>query len=101
MATFSGVSLNGIQSLGLYTASATRWVQVTLPAFGISDYKQRIGLILIRQAGTEPSPRVIDIRKLFATGVLFLPAFPAGVLEYQVAVDWYVSGTPWVCQTAP
>lgn len=101
MATFSGNSIDGLQLLATYTPSATRWITLDLPAFDPQDYKQRIGLVLVRQGGAAAFPRVVDIRKLFATGLLFIPAFPLPGATYAIAVDWYRVGTPWVLNTAP
>lgn len=100
MAVFIGNSSLGIQSLAVFQTINSTVIAIDLPAFDPSDYKQRLGLILVRQVIPDGVNRVVDVKKLFATGVLFKPTYPfSSTLEYQVAVDWYVQGTPWVLNT--
>lgn len=95
MPTFSGFSNNELQYLGDYVQGANPFVAVDFPGFELQDYKQRVGLLLVCQKLEDSSPRVIEVRKLFAgTGVLLVPQFMSP-LAIIVLADWYRSGVAW------
>lgn len=72
---------------------------IDLPSFDPQDYKQRIGLVIMGQRIPDLPTRVTSVHKLFATGLLIRPAWPLPNLEYQMRIDWYRLGIPWVVNT--
>lgn len=99
MPTFTGTSINELQSLGVYIQSTPTYLAIDFPNFDPIDYKQRTGLLLVTQIVPQRNPRVIDIRKVFAgTGILLIPSYP-GPIEINVMIDWYRSGVAWIMDT--
>lgn len=95
MPVITGTSTLGGQIIRIWSATQPRYLAIDIVGNTNAAYRERLGLALFSQYVEDSTWRVVEVKKLFGTGVLFLPTYPVLPLAYVLWVDWYEAGLSW------